>query len=143
MPPSIRGDDFLNFSQSETRISHGDHVFYPIRKHFALFVQAVAEQKIFFRNLPTRNKNCLWWPCFLTDRNNMTTLYRRPSIHVGASYHVLVHLVKRFQKRRFKCEKLMDHGHCDGKSSHGLSARSAKKLWLLKCFTPMLHWLEQ
>ena len=22
----------------------------------------------FFRNQPIRNKNCLWWPCLLTDR---------------------------------------------------------------------------
>ena len=27
VPPSFRGNDFLNFSQSETRISHGDHIF--------------------------------------------------------------------------------------------------------------------
>jgi hypothetical protein len=32
--------------------------------------------------------------------------YRRPSI--DASYQVLDHLDKRFQRRRFKCEKLMD-----------------------------------
>jgi hypothetical protein len=24
----------------------------------------------FFRNQPIRNKNCLWWPCLLTDRNH-------------------------------------------------------------------------
>jgi hypothetical protein len=23
----------------------------------------------FFRNQPIRNKNCLWWPCLLPDRN--------------------------------------------------------------------------
>jgi hypothetical protein len=27
VPPSFRGEDFLNFSQSETRIACGDHVF--------------------------------------------------------------------------------------------------------------------
>jgi hypothetical protein len=25
--PSFRGEDFLNFSPSETRIAHGDHIF--------------------------------------------------------------------------------------------------------------------
>jgi hypothetical protein len=30
VPPSFRGEDFLNFSQSETRIAHGDHDFCPI-----------------------------------------------------------------------------------------------------------------
>jgi hypothetical protein len=54
---------------------------------------------VFFRNEPIRNKNCLWQPCLLTDRNEMTNVYRGPSI--DASYQVLVHLTKRF-RRRFK-----------------------------------------
>jgi hypothetical protein len=38
----------------------------------------------------------------------MNNLYRGPSI--DASYQVSVHLAKRFQRRRLKCEKLMDDG---------------------------------
>jgi hypothetical protein len=30
VPPSFGGEDFQNFSQSETRIDHGDNVFGPI-----------------------------------------------------------------------------------------------------------------
>jgi hypothetical protein len=52
-----------------------------------------------FRNQPIRNKNCLWRPCLLTNRDKMSNLYRGPSI--DASYQVLVHLAKRFQRRRF------------------------------------------
>ena len=55
-------------------------------------------QRRFFRNQPIRNKNCLWQPCLLTDRDEMSNLNRRPSI--DASYQVLVHLAKRFQRRR-------------------------------------------
>ena len=29
----------------------------------------VFQKRIFFRNQPIRNKNGLWWPCLLTDRN--------------------------------------------------------------------------
>ena len=54
----------------------------------------------FFRNQPIRYKNCLWRPCLLTDRDEMSNLYRRHDI--DASYHVSVHLAKRFQRRRFK-----------------------------------------
>ena len=50
------------------------------------------------KNQPIRNKNCLWWPCLLMDRNEMSTLYRGPPIDV--SYQVSVHLAKRFQRRR-------------------------------------------
>ena len=35
----------------------------------------------FFRNQPIRNKNCLWWPCLLTDRDEMSNLYRGHAIH--------------------------------------------------------------
>ena len=38
----------------------------------------------------------------------MSNLYREPSI--DASYQVSVHLTKRFQRRRLKCEKLTDDG---------------------------------
>ena len=52
-----------------------------------------------FRNRPIRNKNCLWWPCLLMDYDEMSNRYRGPSIY--ASYQDLVHLAKRFQRRRF------------------------------------------
>jgi hypothetical protein len=57
------------------------------------------QRRRFFRNQPIRNKNGLWWPCLLKDRDEMSNLYREPSI--DASYQVSVHLAKRFQRRRF------------------------------------------
>jgi hypothetical protein len=57
------------------------------------------QRRRFFRNQPIRNKNDLWWPCLLTDRDEMSNLYRGPSIDV--SYQVSIHLSKRFQRRRF------------------------------------------
>ena len=56
-------------------------------------------QRRFFRNQPIRNKNGLWWPCLLKDRDEMSNIYREPSI--DASYQVSVHLAKRLQRRRF------------------------------------------
>ena len=56
----------------------------------------------FSRNRPTRNKNCLWLPCLLTDQDEIRFFfYRWPSI--DASYQVSVHLVKRFQRRTASC----------------------------------------
>ena len=51
----------------------------------------------FKKNRPIRNKNCLWWPCLLMDRDEMSNLYRGPSI--DASYQVLVHMDEGFQRR--------------------------------------------
>jgi len=66
--------------------------------NFSLFGQGISEEKN-FRNWSIRNKNCLCWPCLLTDRDEMSNLCRRPSI--DASYQVSVHFAKRLQKRRF------------------------------------------
>ena len=66
--------------------------------NFCSFGYSVSE-KIFFGNQPIKNKNCLWWPCLLMDRDEMNNIYRGPSI--DASYYVSVHLAKRFQRRRF------------------------------------------
>ena len=43
--------------------------------HFGSFGYSVSE-KIFFRNQPIGNMNCLWWPYLLTDRDEMRTFYR-------------------------------------------------------------------
>ena len=64
---------------------------------FRSFGQVVSEEKNLF-NRPIRNKNRLWWPCLLMNRNKMSTLYR--GLPIYASYQVLVHLAKWFQKRR-------------------------------------------
>jgi hypothetical protein len=68
---------------------------YQVSVHLAKWFQ----KRRFFRNQPIRNKNCLWRLCLLMDRDKICNLYRGPSI--DASYYVLVHLAKWFQRRRF------------------------------------------
>jgi hypothetical protein len=70
----------------------------PTNSSFGSFGQAVSKKKI-FRNQPTRNKNCLWQPSLLTDRDEISNLYRGPSM--DASYQVSVQLTRQFQGRRF------------------------------------------
>jgi hypothetical protein len=63
----------------------------------------------------------MWWPCLLTDRDEMSNLHRGHSI--DASYQVSVHLAESFQRRRLKCEKQTDDRRrtpSDGKSSYCL-----------------------
>jgi hypothetical protein len=50
-------------------------------------------QRRYFRNQPIRNKNCLWQPYLLMDRDEMSNIYRGSPI--DASYQVSVHLAKR------------------------------------------------
>ena len=94
---------------------------------FCSFGPEVSEEKI-FKNRTIRNKNCLWRPCLLMDRDEMSNHYRGPSI--DASYQVSVHLAEEFQRRRLKCEKLTDDGRqVDGKSSHCLWQGELKIQW--------------
>ena len=67
-------------------------------------------QRSCFRNRPIRNKNCLWQPCLLMDRDKMSNLYREPSI--DASYQVSVHLAKRFQRRRLFRNQPIRNNNC-------------------------------
>jgi hypothetical protein len=67
------------------------------------FGQAVSEEKI-FKNRPIRNKNCLWRPCLLMDRDRMSNLQRGTSI--DASYQVSVHLGKWFQRSFLKINQI-------------------------------------
>jgi hypothetical protein len=60
---------------------------------FGSFGLAISEKKI-FQNRPIRKKNCLWCPCLLTDRDEMSNPYRGPPI--DAFYQ---DLAKRFQRR--------------------------------------------
>jgi hypothetical protein len=61
------------------------------------------QRRRFFRNRPKRNKNCMWWPCLLTDRNEMSNLHRGHSI--DASYHNQVSVVAMFANRSGRNEQ--------------------------------------
>ena len=50
------------------------------------------------KNRPIRKKNCLWRPCLITDRDEMSN--RNRGLSIDASYQVSDHLTKRFQRRR-------------------------------------------
>jgi hypothetical protein len=68
---------------------------YQVMVHLVKWFQS----KRFFRNRPIRENNCMWRPCMLTDRDEMSILYREPSIN--AFYEVWFHLARRFQRRIF------------------------------------------
>ena len=75
---------------------HSIDASYQVSYHLAKRLQ----RKSCIRNRPTRNKNCLWWPCLLMDWDKMSTCNR--GLSIDASYQVSVHLAKRFQKKRIK-----------------------------------------
>ena len=60
--------------------------FYQVSAHMAKQFQ----RRRFFRNRPIRNKNCMWWPCLLTNRYEISNLHRGHSIGIDDSYQVSV-----------------------------------------------------
>ena len=112
MLPSFRWADFKNFIKNKNSpcqpipsrmkrailIENFHRCFLP---SFSSLGQAVSEEKI-IRNRTNRNKNFLWQPRLLTNRNDMSNLYRGSSIDASYFYHVLVHLAKWFQRRIFR-----------------------------------------
>ena len=122
-PSSVRGENFFKSTnqkqelpvvamfvnpsgqnlQSLERTAH--RCFLP---SFGSFSQTVSKEKN-FKNRPIRNKSHLWRSCLLMDRDEMSHLYRGPSIDI--SYQVSVHLAKRFQRRRFSETSIACGGH--------------------------------
>jgi hypothetical protein len=104
---SIYGRSFINLLILFRSINkHGRHrqFLFLIGRFLKIFSSETARR--FFRNQPIRNKNGLWRPCLLTDRDEMSNLYRWPSIN--DSYQLSVHLVKRFQNfYKFSSLKLL------------------------------------
>ena len=61
-----------------------------------LIGRSVSQSVSLVKNRSFRNKNCTWRPCLSTDRDEMSNLYRRPSI--VASYKVSVFIVSSFSE---------------------------------------------
>ena len=80
--------------------------------HVSIHLSKWFQKIIFFRNQPIRNKNCLWRPWLLTDRKLMSNRYKGP--HKDASYHVSVHLVKRFRDDFLKINQSETRIACGG-----------------------------
>ena len=53
------------------------------------------QRRRFFRNRPIRNKNCIWWPCLLNDRDEMSNLHRGHSIDDSYQVSVVAMFVNR------------------------------------------------
>ena len=64
-------------------------------------------QRRFLKIGQSETKNCLWWPCLLMDRDEMSNLYRGPSIGVSEEK------IKMWKVNRRRTPS-------DGKSSHCL-----------------------
>jgi len=77
---------FKNIDQSETIMSCGGHVCSRIRTKCAICIEDIPYMlptkfrliwpncfrgEYFFRNQPIRINNCLWWPCVITERDEM------------------------------------------------------------------------
>ena len=109
----------------------------------ASFGQAVPEEKIFQKSTNQKQELTVAAMFIHGSGQNEQPLYRGPFI--DASYQVSVHLAKRFQRRRLKCEKLTDDRRrmpSDGKCSLCFWQGELKRLspqTVLFCHQKWLH----
>jgi hypothetical protein len=83
---------YRDFGRPEFWSSHSCYL-----SSFSSFCQAVSEEKIFYES--TNQQHELPVLAMFVNRSKMSNLYRGPSI--DATYHISVHLAKRFRSRRF------------------------------------------
>ena len=83
--------------------------------------------KDFFINQPIKNKNCLWRPCLLMDRDEMCNLHRGPSI--DASYQVLTSFGLAVSEEKIKMWKVNGRQMTDAK-------------WWQKLTLPLARWAK-
>jgi hypothetical protein len=71
-PVSLTFHSTLRKLNTESSIHVPVYACYQVLVHMAKQFQ----RRRFFKNQPIRNKNCMWWPCLLTNRDQMSNLQR-------------------------------------------------------------------
>ena len=66
--------------------------------HVSVHLAKRFQRRIFFLNRPISNKNCMWWPCVLTNQDRMNTFYSRS--YIDASYEDMVYLDQSVSEER-------------------------------------------
>jgi hypothetical protein len=83
---------------------------YATRGSVSVHLARQFQRRRYFRYRPIRSKNCLWWPCLLTNRDEMSNPHRGHSI--DTSCHAQVNLTKHFQRRRFVLNRPIRKKNC-------------------------------
>jgi hypothetical protein len=81
------------------------------------------QRRRFFRYCPIRNKNCLWWPCLLIDRDEMSSLHRNSPFGTPA----LMKNAERYECKWYPVIDLFDT--FTGKLGHGNHTNKTKKMF--------------
>jgi hypothetical protein len=90
---SFRPDPLTNMAATgNSWFWMADFASYQVSVHMAKQFQ----RRRFFRNRPIRNKNCMWWPCLLTDRDEMSSLHRGHSINARQFLFLIGRFLKIF-----------------------------------------------
>jgi hypothetical protein len=105
-----------------------------------LHLAKLFQRRRFFRNQPIRNKNCLWWPCLLMDRDEMSN--RNRGLSIDASYQVSINKHGHHRHFLFLIGRFLKIFYSETAWPNGLK-RGRKHLWKVLYGKCSFHFVEK